>query len=594
MRAVYFVGAAAAALTVGFGGFEIAKKDEGVPFVNPLSIVRSACGKDPAAALKRRIYFQSIGAAYAATLSDDPSAADPAEARMRPVPGIGYDVTTTNDKAQSYFDAGLAHMWNFNHGEAVNEFKAAQAEDPDCAMCYWAEAFALGPNINAPMSEEAVAPAYAAIQKALSLKDKASEKERALIAALAKRYSKAPPADRSALDAAFADAMDKVANAYPDDDFILSLAAEANMDTQPWDYWLADGRTPKGRADRTLSLIETVLARHPNYQPAIHLYIHMTEATTNPYRAEKYADDLARLSPTLGHLIHMPSHTYARVGRFKDSIETNLNAVAADETFLDNSDPSPLYQYGYYVHNVHFVMTSAQMAGDKETALAMAKKLDAKLPAEMAVAVPFAQPIKVAPYFAMVQFAEPQEILALEAPGEEVPFMQAAWHYARGEAFAMMGDAGKARSEAEAISDILANADLSGLVENLVPAPDVLKIEYLTVTARAAAADGDLDTAIEAMEEAVATQEGLNYTEPPYWYYPAKQTLAAFVLRKGEVERAEQLFIETLAELPNNGWSYVGLAEAYKAQGDKNARKYAESLMKAAWIGKQKPTLDRL
>ncbi|MGE0181169.1 MAG: tetratricopeptide repeat protein [Parvularculaceae bacterium] len=594
MKTIYFAGAAAAALIIGFGGVQFADENEGVPFINPLTIVRSACGKDPAAALKRRIYFRSIGAAYAAMLKDESDAANPAKAHMRPVPGIGYAVTTANDKAQAYFDAGLAHVWNFNHGEAVNEFKMAQADDPDCAMCYWAEAFALGPNINAPMGEEAVVPAYAAIQKAVSLKDKASEKERALIDALAARYAAKPVADRSALDAAFADAMDKVALAYPDDDFILALAAEANMDTQPWDYWQADGRTPKGRAARTISLIETVLARNPDYQPAIHLYIHMTEATDNPYRAVAYADKLAKLSPSLGHLIHMPSHTYARVGRFKDSIDTNINAVASDETFLANSDPSPLYQYGYYVHNVHFVMTSAQMAGDKDTALAMAKKLDAKLPAEMAVAVPFAQPIKVAPYFAMVQFAAPEEILALEAPGEETPFMQAAWHYARGEAFAMMGDAEKARGEAEAISQIRATADFSGLVENLVPAPDVLKIEQLTVTARAAALDGDLSTAIEAMEEAVATQEGLNYTEPPYWYYPAKQTLAAMVLRSGDAERAEQLFIETLAELPNNGWSYVGLAEAYKAQGDKNARKYAEGLMKSAWIGKEKPALERL
>ncbi|MCB2114023.1 MAG: hypothetical protein KDD85_10820 [Parvularculaceae bacterium] len=594
MRAIYFAGAAAAALAVGFGGVEYTRNDPGVPFIDPMSLVRSACGKDPAAALKRRLYFRSIGAAYAASLAESSPAAEPALARTRPVPGVGYDVTTANDKAQSLFNAGLAHVWNFNHGEAVVEFKSAQAEDPDCAMCFWAEAFALGPNINAPMSEEAVAPAFAAMRKAVKLKDKASDKERMLIDALALRYAAEPLADRSALDAAFADAMDKAAVAYPDDDFILALAAEANMDTQPWDYWLADGRTAKGRTDRTISLIETVLARNPHYQPAIHLYIHMTEATTNPYRAEKFADELARLSPSLGHLIHMPSHTYARIGRFRDSIETNVKAVAADENFLENSDPSPLYQYGYYVHNVHFVMTSAQMAGDKDTALAMAAKLDAKLPTEMALAVPFAQPIKVAPYFAMAQFADSADILALEDPGDDAPFIKAAWRYARGEAFARNGEADKARAEAEAISDIIANADLSGLVANLVPAPDVLKIEYLTVTARAAAADGDLDTAIEAMEEAVATQESLNYTEPPYWYYPAKQTLAAFVLRKGDAQRAEQLFIESLGELPNNGWSYAGLAEAYKAQGDKNARKYAEGLMKAAWIGKGKPALERL
>lgn len=593
MKKYFLAGAATAAGLAVFGGVHLTSGDSGVPFINPLTIVQSACGKDPATALKRRIYFERIGSAYAATL-DEESASKPAQLRMQPVAGIGYKVTTASEKAQNSFDAGIAHMWNFNHGEAINQFKAAQEEDSDCAMCYWAEAFAWGPNINAPMADESVAPAYAAIRQALALKDKASDKERALIDALALRYVKAPIKDRSANDAAFADAMEKVAAAYPDDDFIQATAAEANMDTQPWDYWQADGRTPKGRAAKTLSLIEAVLARNPNYQPAIHLYIHMTEATDNPYRAAKYADKLAELSPTLGHLIHMPSHTYARIGRFKESIASNLAAVASDEDFLANSDPSPLYQYGYYVHNVHFVMTSAMQAGDGETALAMAKKLDAKLPAEMAVAVPFAQPIKVAPYYAMVQFAEPADILALPDPGEGVPFIRATWHYARGEAYAKSGETDKARGEAEAVSKIIANADFSNLTSNLIPAPSILKIQQLTVNARAAAADGDLSSAIEAMEEAVALQKGLNYTEPAYWYYPSKQTLAAFVLRAGDAERAEQLFVEALAELPNNGWVYSGLAETYKAQGDKNARKYAEGLMKAAWIGKEKPALDRL
>lgn len=591
MKPAYLFAASAAAIAAGFGGMNFSQRESGAPFVNPIEIARSVCGKDQKAALKRRLYFQAIGAAYAAGLS---ASDEPAQTRMRPVEGIGYEVTTGNAKAQAYFDAGLAHVWNFNHGEANIEFAAAQKEDPECAMCFWAEAFAWGPNINAPMGEEAVAPAYAAMQKAIALKDKASEKERALIEALSKRYSPAPLADRSALDAAFADAMDDVARAYPDDDFIQALAAEANMDTQPWDYWLADGRTPKGRAARTLSLIEGVLARNPDYQPAIHLYIHMTEATDNPYRAVKYAEKLAALSPTLGHLIHMPSHTFARVGRFRDSIETNLNAVAADEDFLANSDPSPFYQYGYYVHNIHFVMTSAQMAGDKETALAMAKKLDAKLPAAMAVAVPFSQPIKIAPYFAMAQFSDPNEILALEDPGDDVPYMQAAWRYARGEAFARLGDAARTRAEAQAIAKIAEEADFTSLTANLIPAPDVLKIERLTISARASALEGDLDAAISAMEEAVAAQEALNYTEPPYWYYPSKQTLAAMVLRRGDTARAEQLFIESLAELPNNGWSYVGLVETYRARGDKPARKYAENLMKAAWIGKEPPAIERL
>ena len=595
MKTTYLAGAAAAALTLGVAGVSIpaiqSKNDGAAPFIDPLAIARSACGKTADAALKRRLYFRKIGAAWAETLGEEEKAAP--QARMHPVAGISYRVTA-NDKAQFYFDAALAHTWNFNHGEAVNEFKLAQHEDADCAMCYWGEAFAWGPNINAPMGEEAVAPAFAAAQKALALKDKASEKERDLIDAIAARYAKTPPADRSALDGAFADAMEKVAAKYPGDDFIQMLSAEANMDTQAWDYWLADGRTPKGRTAKTMSLIEAVLARNPDYQPAIHLYIHMTEATDNPYRAAVYADKLANLSPGLDHLIHMPAHTYARIGRFGDSIATNTEAVKADEAFLANSDPSPLYQFGYYVHNIHFLMTSAQYAGDGKTSLEMAKKLDARLPAAMAVAVPFAQPIKVAPYFAMVQYSTPDEILALDDPGTDVPFIRGIWHYARGEAFAKKGEADKARGEAEAISHILATADLSGLVDNAVPGPGILQVAQLTVTARAAAAEGDLESAVEAMEEAVALQDMLPYTEPAFWYYPSRQTLGAMVLRAGDAHRAEQLFMQALTEVPANGWAMAGLAEAYSAKGDKTAAKYAKALLKRSWIGGKRPALDSL
>lgn len=590
MKITYLAGAAA--IAIGFGGLEFSQRDEGVPFINPLTLVRSACGADPAAGLKRRLYFQSIGAVYAAML--DENSTTPAEARLRPLDGVGYKVTTANVEAQNYFDAGLAHMWNFNHGAAIDAFKAAQAADPDCAMCYWAESFAHGPNINAPMAEEANAPAFAALTRAVALKDKASEKERALIDALATRYAKAPPADRAPLDEAFAAAMEKVAETHADDDFVVALAVEANMDTQRWDYWLPDGRTPKGRAQKSVDLLEKILARNPKHQAAIHLYIHMTEASDNPFRAAGYADRLAELSPGLGHLMHMPSHTWSRIGRWRQAIDENVKATEADEAFLAGGNASPMYEYGYYVHNVHFVLWSAQLGGDAGTALAMAKKLDAKLPYVMAAAVPIAQPIKAAPFYAYAQFGDLDDVMALEAPTDEFPFLKASWHYARGEALAKAGDAKAARAEADAIDRIVNAADLSGLVDNLIPAPDILKISRLTILARAAAAEGDYATAVKKMEHAVALQKTLNYTEPAYWYYPAKQTLAAMVLMAGDTERAEQLFVESLGEWPNNGWAYYGLAETYRAQGDKGARKYAEGLMKAAWLGKEKPTLARL
>ena len=587
-----FLGAAAAAITLGGVTLSLetfSARDGAAPFLSPLAIARSLCGDNADGLAKRRAFFISAAKAYAQEAGED---ADSSLTLRSNLGEISYDITTSKPEAQAWFNQGLAYHYNFNHGEAIKAYKKAQAIDPDCAMCYWAEALALGPNINAPMGDEAVAPAWAAVNKALSLRDKASMKEQALITALGYRYEAQPIPDRAKLDNAFADAMDDVAKKYPDDDLIASLAGEANMDTQVWDYWTDGGRTPKGRTARTLSLFEGVLARNPDYTAAIHLYIHLTEASTDPYRAADYADRLAGLTPGLGHLIHMPSHTYYRIGRFKQSLDHNIEAVKVDDAYIAEADASILYEYGYFTHNVHFAMTSAQIAGDAETALYMANKLDAKLPIDMAAAAPWVQPIKAAPYYAMVQFSTPDEILAAEDPGDALPFLRGAWMYARGEAFARKGDADAAMAEAESISALIAEADFTPLTGGGVPALDILNVARLTVIARARFAQGDFDTAIEAMEEATAIQEALPYTEPAYWYYPSRQTLAAMLLQAGKAERAEQLFLESLTRSPNNAWVLYGLGEAYKAQGDKNAAKYAAALFKDAWAGPKKAKLS--
>ncbi len=597
MKLKLLAGTAAGAIILTGAGIGVsqfdANKEQAAPFVHPLAIARSLCGNGEDELASRRKFFVRAATAYADATA--PMAAT-TTALGAPLGEMSQDITTVSPEAQAWFNRGLAHTYNFNHGEGIRSFKEAQAADPDCAMCYWGEAFAWGPNINAPMGQDAVAPAWAALQKAMVLKGKASEKEAALIDALAYRYLKNPPADRSGLDGAFADAMDKVAKRYADDDFIAALAAEANMDTQAWDYWDNGGRTPKGRTGRTLSLLEGVLARNPQHTASIHLYIHITEASQNPYRAADHADRLAALTPGLGHLIHMPSHTYYRIGRFAQSLENNIKAVAVDQAYVDSTDAHPIYEFGYFTHNIHFAMTSAQMAGDGETALSMAARLNEKLPIEMANIAPFVQPVKASPYYAMVQFGDPDDILALEQPDAGFPFLVGAWRYARGEALAKKGDAAGAMAEAEAISKILAEEDLSPLTDAFVPADQILNIARLTVIARASAADGKLDTAVEAMEEAVAIQDAIAYTEPPFWYYPAKQTLAAMLVEKGDAERGEQLFLEALTESPNNAFVLYGLSEAYRLQGDKNGAKYASRLFKDAWLGsgKSRPAMAQL
>lgn len=583
------VAAAIAATTLGIG-FD--NRTEKVSFINPIQLIQSICGDNKNKINSRRAYFMSIGAAHAQSIALKSN--DNYSAQFNP--DIHYEISTRNPEVQKLFDTGLAHMWNFNHAEAIKAFQKAQEVDPDCAMCFWAEGFAYGPNINSPMMEEANMLAFEASRKAVLRRELATEKERLLIDALARRYSSKWSLERTALDTDFAEDMDNAARAYPEDNFILSLAAEANMDSQVWDYWELNGRTPKGRSARTVELLETVLNRDPSYIPAIHLYIHITEATDNPFRALSFADRLGGLSQGLGHLIHMPSHSYFRVGQFEKSLEANIAAVSTDEAYLESFDSSPLYEFGYYVHNVHFVMVSAAMAGAGDIAQEMALKLDNKLPREMAAAVPLAQPIKVAPYFVMAQFGDPADVLTMEDPGDALPYLKAIWHYARGEAYVKLGNYNLAKDEALSINKIAQSTDFSELEDiHGIPVSSILDIAKLTVSARITAGQNDLPTAIKQMEEVVALQDVIAYTEPPYWYYPSRQTLASMVLQNGEVERAEQLFLGALAKSPNNGWVLYGLSETYKNLGDKKAAKYARNLMKKVWLGDRKDlNLERL
>jgi tetratricopeptide (TPR) repeat protein len=504
-------------------------------------------------------------------------------------PGLGsitYKVTTANERAQSYFDQGLRLAYAFNHGEAQRAFRMAQKLDPDCSMCFWGEALVLGPNINLPMQDDAVAPAYAAAQKAKALAGKASPREQALIGALAVRYGSDPKAARAPFDAAYAAEMAKVAAQFPDDDEIATLYAESVMDLSPWNYWQPGGREPNPHSVPIVPTLERVLARNPSHAGAIHFYIHAVEASDRPERAEPYADRLRGAIPGAGHLVHMPSHIYYRVGRYLDALEDNKAAVKVDEKYLaDTNAPMGVYRLGYYPHNVHFVMASAQMAGDGQTVIAAAEKLGKLIPDEAARGVAMVQPVKAAPYFAHAQFSTPETILALPDPGDAIPYVKAMWLYTRGVALASRRDFPGAAAAADAIGMLEHSADLKLLNDSNVPAQEVLRIARTLIMARLAQAKGDTGTAVARFEEAAELQDALPYTEPPYWYYPIRQSLAAALLQAGRYDEAEQQFQRALSRAPSNGWSYYGLAELHKARGDTTAARKAEADLARTWIG---------
>jgi tetratricopeptide (TPR) repeat protein len=567
-----------------------ASRDQVFELLDPAAIAASACGlrSEHASA------FKPTQLALA-----PPAEAIAADAEPPLWEGLGtlsHPISTSSERAQRYFDQGLRLAYAFNHAEAWRAFKQAQALDPGCAMCFWGEAFVLGANINAPMEQGAVQPAFIALTNAKARAGKATPAEQALIDALAQRYSSGPDADGAALAAAYADAMAKAHAAHPDDQDIAVLFADAVMNTSPWDYWESDGRTPKGRLGEAVAAIEGVLAANPEHPGAIHLYIHLTEASAEPERAEPFADRLAALMPAAGHIVHMPAHTYYRTGRYRDALETNIAAVAADEAYLGQVDAVGAYPYGYYPHNIHFALMSAFMAGDAARALWAADRLEGKVQDEVAAAIGWIQLIKQGPYFTHAHMSDPDTVLAIADPGDGFPLVKAMWHYARGVAFAGKGEVEAARREAAQIAEISQAHDPDATYPpDIAPvANDTMAIARHVVEARVAQAEGDLARAIAELETAVQIQDSLAYLEPPFWYYPVRQSLGAALLIAGRAEEAAEVLRRSLVDAPNNGWALYGLMQAQKAQGDGLAAAVTEQLFEKAWAGERAPDLARL
>jgi tetratricopeptide (TPR) repeat protein len=511
--------------------------------------------------------------------------------RARPAlyDGIGtfrISVTTKSREAETYFKQGWALAWNFNHAEARRAFKEAQRLDPSFAMAHWGEALVLGSNINDPMRAEAVVPAYEAITRAMALKAGVSEIEGALIEALARRYGANPMANRSALDHDWARAMSEVVKRFPDDANAHVLYADALMNLQPWDYWERDGATPKKNAAAIVSALERAFAIDPNHWGAAHLYIHAVEASSTPERAEPAADRLRGATPALGHLLHMPSHLYTRLGRHKDAMEANREAIAADEAFIRTagSNVSALYRFGYYPHNAHFLMISAQMAGVADAVFSAAEKLSAITSDKVSQQLAWVQAIKTANYSAHAQFADQGTIMALAGPGDEFPFVKGFWHYARATALAAGKDVSAAEAEKKAIADLIAKADFSNLEAQYLPARTVLTIAEHVVAARIAQARADYQTAETHLRKAAELEATLPYMEPPYWYYPVRQTLAAVLLQQGRAAEAAAEFKEALKERPRNSWALWGLMQAQMALKDRELATTREAFEKA-WLG---------
>ena len=492
-----------------------------------------------------------------------------------------HKITTSSPEAQQYFDQGLRFIYGFNHDEATRSFKEAARLDPNCAMAYWGIAFTLGPNYNLPTDPERAKAAYEATQKAVALAPQVSEKERTYIEAIAKRYVADPSADRKALDLAFADAMREVAKRYPDDLDAATLFAESMMNLRPWDLWTADGE-PQPGTEEIVSTLESVLKRNPNHPGAIHYYIHTVEASQKPERAIPYADRLAKVAPGAGHLVHMPSHIYMRVGRYKDANVSNARAAKVDEDYLETHNVQGVYRIMYYPHNVHFQWAAASMEGRSKEALKAARKLVAQTPVEFVKQMPMVEFVPPTLLFGLARFGKWQEILQQPAPPEELQYTLAIWHYVRGLAFAATGQIDDAVRKHAKVTEMAAAMPADRLVgQNSAAA--LLNVAAKTLQGEIAARRNQTENAIGFLEEAVRLQDALKYEEPPPWYFPVRQSLGAVLLAAGRAADAEQVYRKDLQQNPYNGWSLYGLTQSLRAQKKTRDAAAAEKRFRKAW-----------
>ena len=496
-------------------------------------------------------------------------------------------ITTADPDAQRYFDQGMVLAFGFNHAESIRSFRAAQTLDPQCAMCFWGEALATGPNINVTNNGKAVmAPAErvsarAAIDAALALIDGITPKEQDWIRALDARYDGQSDTSRDPLDRAWADALAVMAERYPDDTTVASVYAEALMNTMPWDYWGPNGEA-KPDTQAVIASLEAVMAADPDHPLALHLYIHALEASSNAAKAEAAADRLADLVPGSGHLVHMPSHIYFRVGRYQDSAMANIRAAEVDEAYIAQCNAQGFYPALYYPHNIHFLWASATMQGQSALSLDSARRVVANVRVEQVEQFPTIQFFRTVPMLSLVRFARWEEILAEPEPYEPFAFARAIWHYGRGVAHAALGDAEAALTELAAIEALEPEVD-EIFMGNVYPARDLLGIAKSLLIGEVAYRSGDAAAAVLAFEEAVSLQDALPYTEPPFWYYPTRQSLGAALLASDRVAEAQAVFEADLEQYPMNGWSMFGLAEALRRQGDNTAAAEVTARFETVW-----------
>ncbi len=507
-----------------------------------------------------------------------------AERSVRFYPGFtghARRVTCASAETQRWFDQGLQLLYGYNHDEAIRSFEKAAAIDPSCAMAWWGSAYARGLHINNPvMGEEQSRLANEAAQKAVAALDDESDVERALIDAVCQRYRWPAPQDRAPLDRAYAEAMERVWHRFPSDPDVAALYAESLMNLQPWDLWTGKGE-PKGRTLEIVAVLERTLARTPMHPGANHFYIHAVEASPWPERGLPAAERLAGLVPGSGHLVHMPSHIFIRVGRYAEAAAANERAIGADEAYFAVA-PKPDFYSLYFLHNIHFLAYAAMMEGRYQTAIDAARKILKIIPPEfLKNYVTIADGFMPTNLHVLIRFGKWDQILADPEPEAGRILSRAERHFARSLAFSALGRTSDARHELEMLDEVAKGLTGEWKMGNN-PATDVVAIARAMAEGELAYREGRSDRAFELLRTAVELEENLAYDAPPGWMQPVRHALGALLLADGRHAEAEDVYRADLRRHPQNAWSLLGLQQSLQRLGkDAEAEALSEDVRQA-------------
>ncbi|MBX3423538.1 MAG: hypothetical protein KF752_18435 [Pirellulaceae bacterium] len=496
--------------------------------------------------------------------------------------GYSRQVTTDSPDAQRWFNQGIQLLYGYNHDEAIRSFERAAEIDPSCAMAWWGSAYARGLHINKPeMSEEQSLLARQAADKALAALDNESPVERGLVHAVSTRYEWPAPADRVHLDQGYAAAMEQTWHQFPDDADVAALFAESLMNLQPWDLWTGEGK-PKGRTLEIAAVLERTMALHPNHPGANHFYIHAIEASPWPELGIPAAERLQDLVPGSGHLVHMPSHIFIRVGRYADAAMANERAIQADEAYLAVAPPPDFYSL-YFIHNIHFLAYAAMMEGRFATALAAARKIESDIPPEfLKNSLVLADGFMTTPLHVLIRFGKWKDILNEPEPVDWRLLSRVQRHYARCIALANLGRTAEAQVEFDLMNQVAAQIDETWFVGNN-QALDVIAIGRAMASGEMAFHNGQQEAAYMFLREGVALEDQLAYDEPPGWMQPVRHAWGALLLAGGHPANAESVYRDDLERHPQNAWALLGLQQALEQQNKTVQAAELSDTIRQAW-----------